>query len=278
MRMRCYLRMPGYRFVCLALWWIAVAFMPVHAASKTQTASDQASSRRVALVIGNADYETLPLKNAVNDARQVGAALKKLGFDVTLKENADLRTMNEALRMFSRDAGVSQVRLFYYAGHGLQMYGGNYLVPIGSSVRTDADVPAKTTDVSSLIERVGNIKEGINIVILDTCRQAPLIEARDRRIVRSPGLAKTYVPQGTLIAFSTGPGGKATDGGVLAVNSVYTKHLLQLIDTPGLPVDKLFKQVRSAVIEETKGMQKPWDNVNMIGDFCFRSGPSGQCD
>lgn len=239
-------------------------------------AIDRPAPRKIALVIGNSNYENSPLKNATNDATQVSAALKKLGFDVVYKENADFPTMLEAFRDFSRDARSSQIRLFYYAGHGLQMNGSNYLIPVASSLHNESEILTKTADVSGLIQRVANIREGVSIFILDTCRQLP----NEYRILQTAtrGLAKTDVPEGTIVAFSTGPGAKAIDGDVFNNNnSVYTKHLLKWIDAPGLPIERLFKQVRRDVIEETKGIQRPWDNVNIIGDFCLRPGPNLRC-
>lgn len=272
------MKTPAYkrnRFSVAVSLWIAMTFASLLGISQAQ--AKDITAKRVALIIGNADYATLPLKNSINDAKQMAMTLKGLGFETTFKENANLSTTLEALRAFTRDARKSDVRLFYYAGHGLQMRGRNYLVPIGATLQGEEDVLSGTADATGLIDRIVNIKNGINIVILDTCRQYPVPNIRDLRAAASTGLAKTYVPQGTLVAFATGPGGTASDGEQNATNSVYTKHLLRLISTPGLPIDQLFKQVRTEVVEETKGAQKPWDNINMIGNFCFRANNNGQC-
>ncbi len=236
-------------------------------------------SRRIALVIGNADYKP-SLKNSLNDARSMAASLKKLGFNVVYKENLDFPGMLKAAENFITDARDGDVRLFYYSGHGLQMYDRNYLVPIGIKLSTDDEVVANTLDVTGFIDNIGNFKKGVNIVILDTCRYSPVIATRTLRgrgMNSIAGLASTSAPRGTIVAFATGRGGKALDGDKNSTQSVYTKHLLKWIETPGLPVDDLFKQVRTAVVLETDGEQQPWDAVNIIGQFCLRNDDNGQC-
>jgi len=242
---------------------------------------------RVALVIGNASYRQAPLKNPVNDARAVAAALRELGFDVIMRENADLGEMLEAIRQFSIAARRNQVRLLYYAGHGAQVEGRNYLIPVNEEISGDDDIARKSADMSELVEQLGQLSEGTNILILDACRNNPYktagFKTADGRVIRlrgalqSSGLARVQAPNGTVVAFSTAPGSIAMDGQNYA-NSLYTKHLLDHIGTPGLPVEQMFKRVRIAVARDTQRMQIPWESSSLMGEFCFRAGKGGLCN
>lgn len=243
---------------------------------------------KTALVIGNGAYRQAPLKNPVNDAQAVASALKSLGFHVIQRENATQREMLEALREFSHQAARSQVRLLFYAGHGVQIKGRNYLMPIDAEAQSEDDVVQRGADLSEVLERLAIVKGGINLVILDACRNNPfnlapaqLADARGYRTRAigartSNGLAPVQVPSGTLVAFSTAPGAISIDNSTQG-NSVYTKHLLAYLDVPGLPVERLFKQVRSAVAQETRQQQVPWEASSLMGEFCFRPDAAGRC-
>ena len=248
-------------------------------------ASGAADGRQVALVIGNADYRIGALKNPVNDAQAVAGALKGLGFDVALRENTTLRDMIEAFRQFSISARSARVRVIFYAGHGVQVKGRNYLLPVDTEIRAEDEVAAKSADVNELLERLGAMQQGINIVILDACRNNPfsgaLVLGPDGRRLKfrgatPAGLAPVEAPLGSMVAFSTAPGGVALDNPA-DKNSLYTKHLLGYMQSPGLPVEMLFKQVRLAVARETGRAQVPWESSSLTGDFCFRLGPQGNC-
>ena len=248
-------------------------------------ASGAADGRQVALVIGNADYRIGALKNPVNDAQAVAGALKGLGFDVALRENTTLRDMIEAFRQFSISARSARVRVIFYAGHGVQVKGRNYLLPVDTEIRAEDEVAAKSADVNELLERLGTMQSGINIVILDACRNNPfsgaLVLGPDGRRLKfrgatPAGLAPVEAPLGSMVAFSTAPGGVALDNPA-DKNSLYTKHLLGYMQSPGLPVEMLFKQVRLAVARETGRVQVPWESSSLTGDFCFRLGPQGNC-
>jgi carboxyl-terminal processing protease len=241
--------------------------------------------RQVALVIGNASYGVGALKNPVNDARAVAGALRGLGFDVALRENTTLRELIEAFRKFSIDARAARARVIFYAGHGVQVKGRNYLLPVDTEIRAEDEVPAKSADLNELLERLGGLPQGINIVILDACRNNPFSGAEilgpdGRRLkfrgATPAGLARVEAPLGSMVAFSTAPGGVALDNPG-DTNSLYTKHLLEHIRAPGLPVELLFKQVRLAVAKETGRVQVPWESSSLTGDFCFRLGPRGPC-
>jgi uncharacterized caspase-like protein len=243
------------------------------------------TERRVALVIGNGDYRFSPLKNPLNDARAMTEALRGVGFAVDYRENAGKRTMIDAIRSFVLRSGSFDVRLFYYAGHGVQVNGKNYLIPVDADIQAEEEIAAKGADVGEMLERLGRFKTGINLIILDACRNNPfadgaaaIVDCRRLRFrgATPAGLAPLDAPTGSLIAFSTAPGAVAIDG-ANAPHSLYTKHLLQQIGTPGLPVEQVFKRVRIAVTQESQRQQVPWESSSLMGDFCFRTLAGGAC-
>lgn len=249
-------------------------------------ASAKADERGVALVIGNSTYRIGALKNPVNDAQAVAASLRTLGFEVVLRENTSLRDMIEAFRQFSVSARTARVRVIFYAGHGVQVKGRNYLLPVDTEIRAEDEVPAKSADLNELLDRLAAMQQGINIVILDACRNNPFSGAEivgpdGRRLkfrgATPAGLAPVEAPLGSMVAFSTAPGGVALDNPG-EKNSLYTKHLLGFMQSPGLPVEMLFKQVRLSVARETGRVQVPWESSSLTGDFCFRRGANGGCN
>jgi uncharacterized caspase-like protein len=244
-----------------------------------------ASGRRIALVIGNGAYRSTPLKNPVGDAEAVAASLKQLGYEVVLKRDTNFVDLIEALRDFSVRAAAYPVRVLFYAGHGIQARGRNYLLPVDVEPQSEDEIAAKAADVGQVIDRLGALKSGLNIVVLDACRVNPfasgVIVGPDGRRMKFRGVARTGLapldaPVGTLVAFSTAPNGVALDGAGSA-HSIYARHLLQHLPTVGLPVEQLFKRVRIAVAEETQRVQVPWESSSLTADFCFRTGPQGQC-
>ena len=269
---------------------VAGALLMPLAAGRPGTAMAQAApartaERRLALVIGNGDYRFSPLKNPVNDARAMAEALRGVGFTVEYQENAGKRAMIEAIRSFVLKSSSFDVRLFYYAGHGVQMNGRNYLIPVDADIQAEDEIAAKGADVGEMLERLGRIKTGMNLVILDACRNNPFADGAtaivDGRRLRfrgttPAGLAPLEAPTGSLIAFSTAPGAVAIDG-IKATHSLYTKHLLQHISTPRLPVEQVFKRVRIAVTQESQRQQVPWESSSLMGDFCFRTLAGAAC-
>jgi len=250
-------------------------------------AADTPAERRVALVIGNGAYRAGALANPVNDARAMAATLKSLGFEVTAKENLDLAGMVEAVRALYLKSKDYDVRLFYYAGHGVQIKGRNYLVPVGVQAIAEEDVGSRTLDLNELLERLGSVRPGLNLVVLDACRSNPFLGptmlTADGRAIKlrgmsgaRPGLAQVEAAQGTLVAYATAPGQVAVDGNQGA-NGLYTHHLLNFMTVPGLPVETLFKRVRNAVTRDTRGEQIPWESSSMVGEFCFRHVAGGGC-
>jgi carboxyl-terminal processing protease len=241
--------------------------------------------RKTALVIGNAAYKVGALKNPVNDAQAIAAQLRVLGFDVMLRENLGLREMIESFRQFSIAGRAADVRLVFYAGHGVQVKGRNYLLPVDTEIRGEDEMPAKSADLNELLERMGTIKQGINIFILDACRNNPFSGAEilgpdGRRLkfrgAALAGLAPVEAPLGSMVAFSTAPGGVALDN-PSDTNSLYTKHLLAQMQAPGLPIELVFKQVRLSVARETGRAQVPWESSSLTGDFCFKQSADGAC-
>lgn len=241
--------------------------------------SARADADRVAIVIGNGNYERLPLRNPVNDARAVASALRSVGFEVIARENAGYTTMVDAMREFLDRSGQASVRLVYFAGHGAQFRGKNYLIPTNVSLTHENELTHRAANATELAEKLAQLKTGVNIMILDACREAPFPLLATRNPLRSrsvaPGLAGANAPLGTLIAFSTGPGAIALDGP--GANSAYTRHLVRNLAEPGLPIEQLFKRVRIDVARDTNQRQVPWESSSLMGDFCFRAGPDGAC-
>jgi uncharacterized caspase-like protein len=261
----------------------AAALMPLGRA--LSAASGNNAGSRIALVIGNGSYRAAPLKNPPGDANAVAAALRGLGYDVTLRQNTRLAELIEALREFSVQAPKASVRMLFYAGHGVQVKGRNYLVPIDADPKSEDDVQRQSADVGEFIERLSAIRTGTNIVVLDACRVNPfaggVIVGPDGRRLKfrgatPSGLATLDAPVGTLVAFSTAPNGVAMDG-ASGGHSVYTRHLLANMPTPGLQIEQLFKRVRIAVSEDTGRVQVPWESSSLTANFCFKSDDQGRC-
>jgi carboxyl-terminal processing protease len=232
---------------------------------------------RVALLVGNAAYAEAPLRNPANDVRTVAAALKQIGFSVTTHENLKLAEMREALRGFVLGARAAEVRLVYFAGHGVQLRGRNYLLPVDVVLASESDILTKTADATELIEQLSAIDSGANMVIIDACRTYPALSSRTRALAGARnGLSQVVAPRGTLVAFSTRPGKVARDGA--GPTSVYARQLARwLNDAPDLPVELFFKRVRTGVVEETRNAQVPWESSDIHGDLCFRPDAAGRC-
>lgn len=247
---------------------LVLIFSPVAFAETIQTVTAAkpapGGERRLALVIGNSAYKTAPLRNPVNDARAVSKALAGTGFHVTLIEDAGRATMRRAVRDWGDDLARGGVGLFYFAGHGMQIRGRNYLIPVTADVRREDEVEDEAVDANTVLAKMDSAKNALNIMILDACRNNPF--QRSFRTA-AQGLAQMDAPSGTLIAFATAPGSVAADGE--GENGIYTKHLLAEMRQPGVAVEQLFKQVRIGVMAETKERQVPWESSSLRGDFYF---------
>lgn len=239
-----------------------VLALAVAAAAHAQPAPES----RLALLIGNSNYRTSPLRNPVNDVRLMETALKQAGFRVFRAENVNRREMQRLVRDFGellkRSGGVG---LFYFSGHGLQVKGSNYLVPVDSDLQTEDEVPFDSLDAQIVLEKMESAGNRMNLLILDACRSNPFMST-SRNVPR--GLAQMNAPSGTIVAYATSPGNVALDGA--GANSPYTRHLAHAILQPGVPVEEVFKQVRTAVRRDTGNAQTPWENTALEGQFYFR--------
>jgi len=217
---------------------------------------------RLALLIGNSAYRESPLRNPVNDVRAMAQRFKELGFTVLTHENATKRTMEAAIIEFGRRLAEGGVGAFYYAGHGLQVRGRNYLVPVDAEIEDEASTRVAAVDVELLLEQMNEAKNRVNMVILDACRNNPF-ERRMRGASR--GLAAVDAARGTLVAYATAPGSVAADGD--GKNGLYTEELLEALREPGLKIEEVFKRVRINVARRSKGAQTPWESSSLTGDL-----------
>ena len=225
------------------------------------------AAERVALLIGNNQYAATPLRNAVNDAKDLSEALKELGFKVIVRENAARRDMIEAIREFGQALEGANTALFFYAGHAMQFKDRNYLIPIDAAMGSEEDITFFSVEIGQIFDRMDRARTRFNFIILDACRDNPFAASFK---LTSAGLAQMSSPSGTLIAYATAPGSVAADG--YGRNGIYTKHILQNIRMPDLPVEIMFKRVREGVERETRRLQTPWDSSSLKGDFAFNAG------
>lgn len=222
--------------------------------------------KRTALVIGNSKYPTMPLANPANDAADIADRLRKLKFDVVYAENAKLRDMDRAFDEFVRRLKPGGVALVFYAGHGVQVAGENWLVPVDATLQNEREVPRQAFALNQVMERLDVAKPAVNIVILDACRNDPFTRSW-KRAAGGGGLATVQAPSGTLVAYSTAPGKTAEDGD--GRNSPYTKALLKSLAQPNLKLEDVFKHAGRGVMQATENRQVPWNNSSVTGDFYF---------
>ncbi|MEI6300558.1 MAG: caspase family protein [Betaproteobacteria bacterium] len=227
------------------------------------------SETRVALVIGNSAYKDSPLANPVNDATDMAKALQMAGFKVILKRNANSREMRQAIRDFGVELRRAQVGLFYFAGHGVQVKGNNYLMPVAAEIQSEADAEDLAIDANYALRIMEDAQVKVSIVILDACRNNPF--ARSFRS-SARGLAQMSAASGSFVAFATAPGSIAADG--TGRNGIYTKHLLASLNGADTDIQKVFQRTRAAVVRETAGKQTPWESTSLVGDFYFRGSAS----
>jgi uncharacterized caspase-like protein len=244
---------------------VAVFLLMLLPANVDTVMAREGVQKRVALVIGNAKYKDSPLANPVNDAQDMATALRSVGFQVIERTDASQKEMNRAITQFGEKLNADTVALFYYAGHGIQVKGKNYLVPVDAQITSESSIRAEAVDVDTLLDQLS--ASDLNVVILDACRNNPF-ERRFRSL--SGGLAQMDAPKGSLIAYATAPGKTAIDGS--GRNGVYTEELLRQIRTPGLALENVLKNVRRAVARATNDQQIPWESSSLTGDFYFNSG------
>lgn len=228
------------------------------------------AAERVALVIGNADYaHTASLPNPRNDAADVAAVLKRLGFEVTAADDLGFDGMRRVLRSFARDASGAQLALIFYAGHGMEVNKQNYLVPVDARLETDRDIEYEAVALDLLTNAVSGAKE-LGLVMLDACRNNPFMASMkttssSRSVGR--GLARIEPGAGTLVSYAAKEGTIADDGD--GRNSPYTKALLELLEEPRLEINFLFRKVRDSVVKATRGRQEPYTYGSLPGRQIF---------
>ena len=226
-------------------------------------------------MIGNGTYEHAGrLANPPNDATLVAATLRQLGFEVKSGSNLTQREMKQRLRDFGQTLRANGgVGLFYFAGHGVQAKGHNYLVPVEADIQTEADLEDAAVDLNYVLSLMDDAQSALNIVILDACRNNPF--ARSFRSTQE-GLAQVKAPTGTLIAYATAPDSIAADGA--GTNSPYSLELVKQMQTSGVLVETMFRRVTEQVSVRTNGKQEPWFAANVKGDFYFSGGPLNSGD
>lgn len=246
-------------FLSLSMLWLGLLGPSVSAHAE----------RRVALVIGNSAYTVSPLGNPVNDARDMRAKLLKMGFapaDIVYREDLKAQEVGAALRAFRErlEGGGDTVALVFYAGHGVQVRGENYLPTVDSNIRSEEDLPLQSLRLADLMATLGQARTRLNLVFLDACRNNPLPQ---RTRSGSRGLARVDAPSGTLITFATQPNAVADDG--KGRNGVFTQHLLAHMDEPGVEIEAMLKRVVRGVRQDTEERQTPWKEGAIDLDFFF---------
>ena len=231
------------------------------------SAQTQPKESRVALVIGNGAYRTAPLRNPVNDAKDMAAKLRGLGFVVIERSNLGIRQIGSTLREFRSKLAPGGVALVFYAGHGLQIRGENYLPAVDADIASEEDVPNQSLAIRQIMDVLSDAKTRLNLVFLDACRNNPY-----SRSFRSAGegLSRVTAPSGTLISFATRPGSVAADGD--GRNGLYTGALLQQMGNTGQPIEQVLKRVVTSVKATSRNRQEPWMEGSIEGEFCF-----GEC-
>ena len=221
--------------------------------------------KRVALIVGNANYTFAPLNNPINDAEDLSNALNILGFKVIKLHDASWEEMDNGLEQFKQELGPNTVGLFFFSGHGVQFDGNNYLLPTDLKELSARYVKHRSLTASYVLTAMESAHNTMNIIVLDACRDNPF-KGGTRGLTK--GLSRLqHVPNGTLIAYATSPGDVAADG--RGRNSPYTKNILKFIHEPGLPIELMFKKVRNSVLTETSGEQTPWESSSIRDNFFF---------
>ncbi|MEF2144154.1 MAG: caspase family protein [Desulfovibrionaceae bacterium] len=265
----------GQRPIAATIFWMTLALALIMALPLRPALAAPAEQGRVALVVGNSDYALRPLPNAVNDAQDMARTLSGLGFQVRLLLDTDQRSLLEAVDAFGQRLAQGGVGLFYYAGHGVQVEGENYLLPVHARIRSENDARFEGVNAGRVLARMEEARNGLNIVILDACRDNPFAPSYRSA---TAGLARMDAPAGTLIAYATAPGKTALDRGAEDSgperNSIYTGALLQHLATPGLPIEEVFKRTRADVVAATRGRQVPWESSSLMGAFAFNGHPA----
>lgn len=221
------------------------------------------TEKRIALVIGNSNYQDAPLKNPIYDANDLSNVLSLLGFSVMTRTNVNRQEMEQAINEFFYQMQNGDVALFYFSGHGTEIEGMNYLIPVREQIESASDIRYKAINAGYVLGKMEDSTNRTNIMILDACRNNPFKGLR----AFGGGLTAMESPLGTFIAYATAPGTVAFDG--TDRNGIYTKHLLKAMQIKGLPIEQVFKYVLRGVEEETSRRQIPWISSSLRNDFYF---------
>ena len=247
------------------LYWLAAAMLSIAMFFVCASAAQAAS--RLALVIGNSDYPQWPLVNPVNDANAMSKKLTQLGFDVSTHLQLQRDDIGIVTDAFLRKVSPEDTVVFFFAGHGVQVGGQNFLLATDAKIRTEYDVHRNGIDFSRFLGRLERTRAAVKLIFLDACRNNPFAQ-KLRGSGSQEGLARVGgAPYGTLISFATQPGGVAADG--TGRHGLYTEQLLAHIDEPGLPVEQVLKRVSASTYRESNGQQRPWIEGSLYGDFVF---------
>ena len=224
------------------------------------------NSQQKALVIGNGDYDYSRLQNPVNDAKAMTDSLVNLGFYVTRATNYDDRSMKGVVEDFEGSLPQNGVALFYFSGHGVQVDGENFLLPVNNDIIDREDkLPINAVSAQNVLAMMKNVNKGVNLLVLDACRDNPY-KAKKKGGPR--GLAGMDSPRGALIAFATAPGQVALDGD--GYNGLYTSHLLDALENAKHKrIADVFMEVQSPVLKKSNGTQEPWYQASFRNPFCF---------
>ncbi|MGB3465430.1 MAG: caspase family protein, partial [Cyclobacteriaceae bacterium] len=240
---------------------VEIAKVPV------KEAQNDSYQKKLALIIGNSAYQNgAQLKNPVNDARAISSTLKNLGFEVMHYDNVTQKDMKKAIDAFGQRLKNYEVGLFYYAGHGIQYKGKNYMIPVEANLKAEQQVEYDCIAADRVLAYMEYAESKVNIILLDACRNNPF-ERSWSRSANGNGLAFMNAPSGSLIAYATSPGTTASDG--TGNNGLYTSSLLKYMNTPGLTIEQMFKKVRGEVEEQSNGKQVPWESTSLKGEFYF---------
>ncbi|SFQ16538.1 Uncharacterized protein, contains caspase domain [Bradyrhizobium sp. Ghvi] len=227
----------------------------------------QGPEQRVALVIGNSNYQNAPqLANPDNDAQSMAQFLNSAGFEVISATDLGQNDMLRVVQDFSAKVsarGPNTVAMVYYAGHGVQLAGENYLVPVDAKVTNQTELVNDSVRLVDVMSTLETIPSRMRIVILDACRNNPFPKLNDA----GRGLAIVDAPNGSIVGYSTAPGAEALDG--TGGHSPYTQAFLNIAREPNVPIEQLFKRVRLAVNQSTSGAQVPWESSSLTSDFTF---------
>ncbi len=218
------------------------------------------------LVIGNSAYPGQELKNTTNDSEDVTTKLGDFGFSVIHLSNAKKEDIDKSVKSFRDNLNSNDIGLFYFAGHGMQIEGDNYITAVDTDFETEMDAKYSSYPLNKIIEIMEKSKNKTNIIILDACRNNPY-ERAWHRSASQRGLAPIYAPKGTIIAYATSPGEVASDG--KNRNGAYTEAMLRHISTPDITIEEMFKRVRNSLAVITKNKQTSWEHTSLAGDFFF---------